>query len=168
MKNPFIKGLCAFLCLFTCYSSFSFVRPHDYVHLSANEKRELLWEKGILATEFKKLPPYDNINIFKLFFLALNKKMDYQSDFRPKKWSKPIHRRSVVAKVRYVSLKGHKYTGLFSSGALGFVRVSLTYRPDKRGVAPGIALKFFVDGNSSRDVSLLTGLNSQGQDYNFF
>jgi hypothetical protein len=142
----------------------------QYVALSAYEKREYLWENGILETEFpeNQLPAFQDIKIFKLLFGMMNKKMDHTSDFSPKGWEKAIHRRAVVAKVRYVPELNHSYTGLLSEETLGLLRVSLTYCPDKRGVSPGMALKLFIDKNVSRDVSLLTGLDSHGQDYNFF
>jgi hypothetical protein len=96
-------------------------------------------------------------------------KVEHASDFRPSKWKKWIHRRAVVAMATYRSVGRHSYTGLWNEPAAPvLLRLSLTYDPAKRGVAPGIAIKFLVDGNPSRDVSLLTGLDSQGQDYRFF
>jgi hypothetical protein len=60
------------------------------------------------------------------------------------------------------------YSGFFQESALGLMRVSLTYRPYEKGVAPGIAFKFLQDSKSSLNVSVLTSLDNQGQDYNIF
>jgi hypothetical protein len=142
--------------------------PKNYVQLSAREKRDWIWEEGIKRTEYKSLPPFQNIKIAKLIFGNLQKKMEHQLDFVPHKWAKAIHRRAVVAKVFFKPVSLTPYTGIFAEDSIGLLRASLTYKPNKRGVAPGIALKFFIDHQQSRDASFLTGLESHGQNYNFF
>jgi hypothetical protein len=142
--------------------------PDNYISFSATAKRDWIWNQGILKTKFKTLPPFEDIKVFSLLFLSLSKKMNHQLDFVPRKWKKPIHRRSVVAKVKFVPATDSPLTGIYSQESIGLLRASLTYRPDKRGVAPGLALKMFVDGQMSRDVSFLNSLESQGQNYNFF
>ena len=168
--NLLILGLLTCFCIFTVHSSHDELidAPKNYQQLSADNKRDWLWNKGILNTRYNKLPPFEDIKIAKLILSVLKKKMDVMSDFAPKRWKKSIHRRSVVAKFRFIPSSDHSYTGLLSDIAIGLIRASLTYKPNKRGVAPGLALKFLVDGNPSVDISLLTGLDSHGQDYNFF
>lgn len=131
-------------------------------------KRENLWGR-IESTRHQSLPPYDDIDVPGLLLARLRNKVEHASDFRPSTWKKWIHRRAVVAKAVYRSVGHHACTGLWNEPAAPvLLRLSLTYDPARRGVAPGIAIKFLVDGNPSRDVSLLTGLDSQGQDYRFF
>lgn len=135
---------------------------------SARGKLDHLWGQ-IESTRHETLPPYDDIDVPGMMFGKLRYKVEHASDYRPEKWKKWIHRRAVVAKATYKSVGGHAFTGLWSETAAPvLVRMSLTYDPAKRGVAPGIAIKFLVDGQPSRDVSVLTGLDSQGQDYRFF
>lgn len=135
---------------------------------SARAKLDQLWQQ-IESTRHPSLPPYDDIDVPGMLLGKLRYKVEHASDFRPTKWKKWIHRRAVVAKATYKSVGGHAYTGLWAEQAAPvLLRMSLTYDPAKRGVAPGIAIKFLVDGQPSRDLSLLTGLDSQGQDYQFF
>lgn len=135
---------------------------------SARSKLDILWGQ-IESTRHQSLPPYDDIDVTGMMFGSLRYKVEHASDFRPSKWKKWIHRRAVVAKATYRSVGGHSYTGLWNEPAAPvLLRLSLTYDPAKRGVAPGMAIKFLVDAQPSRDVSLLTGLDSQGQDYRFF
>jgi len=46
--------------------------------------------------------------------------------------------------------------------------LSVTGDPADRGFAPGLALKLFVDGKPSQNVSALYTLSGQGTNYNFF
>ncbi|MCT4641777.1 MAG: hypothetical protein N4A33_05715 [Bacteriovoracaceae bacterium] len=142
--------------------------PKHYVKLSAEDKRDWIWNEGILATEFQNLPRFENVKILKLLTMPLKKKMLHEYDFRPQKWTKPIHRRSVVAKIKFLPHLSSPFSGMYSTQTIGLIRLSLTYTPYKKGVAPGVALKLFVDGKKSIDASFLTGLDSHGQNYNFF
>jgi hypothetical protein len=142
--------------------------PMDYQSWSAEKKREWIWEEGIKKSQYSELPAHQDIKIVQMMMSCLKPKMEHGSDFIPEKWKKPIHRRAVVAKVRYIPEAGQPFAGLFAEGGSGLLRTSLTYTPEKRGVAPGMALKIFRDGKPSIDASFLTGLDSQGQNYNFF
>lgn len=136
---------------------------------AACDKRERLWDAHILPSEHKQLPPLEDINILGMITHSLRPKIDYVSDVAPVDWEKPIHKRGVVAKVKFVSNEKHDFTGDFKGNDCGLIRLSLTYKPEKRGVAPGLALKFFKDNQlKTSNFSALTSLDSQGQDYNFF
>jgi len=136
---------------------------------AACDKRERLWDSNIVPSEHKQLPALEDINILGMITHSLRPKIDYVSDVAPVDWEKPIHKRGVVAKVRFVSNNKHDFTGDFKGNECGLIRLSLTYKPEKRGVAPGLALKFFKDNQlKTSNFSALTSLDSQGQDYNFF
>jgi hypothetical protein len=143
--------------------------PANYSSWTAAEKRAWIWNEGILPSRFSvdHLPPLQDIKILQMIRASMNTKMDHFSDIAPHGWKKSIHRRAIVAQVRYLP-EPTSYSGIYQSGALGLVRLSLTYSPEKRGFAPGIALKFFQDGAPSKDASFLNSLDSQGQNYNFF
>ena len=176
MKRSIVLSILT--CLLIVFGGFAFsmgeillIVPENYSTMKASEKRDFVWEKGIEGFEFnpaEELPAYDDIDVLGMAFGKMKRKMDHYSDFAHTRWKKYIHRRAVVAKVRYIPHQNNSYTGIFNSGAIGLLRASLTYKTEKRGVAPGLALKFFTDGNQSQDVSLLTSLDSQGQDYRFF
>ena len=115
---------------------------------------------------------------FSLAFTSqMAKKMDYISDVVPEGWAKPIHSKGSMAKVRFEPNRLSPFTGLYKEPSCALIRLSLTNNPhqkhllkptETRGVAPGVALKFFVDGQPSQDLSLLTTLEGQGNNYNFF
>lgn len=138
-----------------------------YQQASAEQKMNVLWQ-NVLNSEFTgELPPLEGINLWALATKTLSPKADHDSDFAPKDWVKSIHKRSAIAKIRYQATQ-NSYTGILQESAIGLIRVSLTFKPDKRGVAPGVALKFLIDGQSSANISLLPSLDSQEQDYNIF
>ncbi len=153
----------------------------NYKNLKSCEKMNLLWDDYIMSSKYKILPKLDDADAFGLFSLTLTNqmkdKMDYTSDVVPKGWVKPIHSRGSMAKIRFKSSKEHPFTGLYNQSSCALIRLSLTNNPhqkhilkpgQKRGVAPGIALKFFVDEKPSQDLSLLTTLEGQGNNHNFF
>lgn len=146
--------------------------PKSYEKMSACSKQELLWSK-IEKTEHKNLPDLAEFGIKEAFAMsvqALIKKKNNFSDEAPRGWKKYLHRRGVVAKVKYVPRKKNAFTGLFKGVDCGLLRLSLTYRPNEedRDVAPGLALKLFREGSYSSNISALYSLEGQGKSYNFF
>ena len=157
--------------------------PKNYQAFSACGKRDILWNH-ISSSQYKNLPSWDEVDAFGLLSQTLTgtlkKKMEYVSDVSPKGWNKPIHSQGSIAQVKFNVAKGasHPYTGLFAeSSSCALLRLSLTGNPHqkamlgtgkKRGVAPGLALKIFINGQVSQDISLLTSLTGQGDNFNFF
>ena len=157
--------------------------PKNYQKLSACSKRDVLWDH-ISSSHYRRLLGLDEVDAFALLSQTLtgtlSKKMDFSSDVSPEGWSKSIHSQGSTAQVRFdVAVDGsHPYTGLFAqSSTCALLRLSLTGNPHqkslmgvgkKRGMAPGLALKIFVDGRASQDISLLTSLTGQGENHNFF
>lgn len=142
--------------------------PADYESWSAAEKQDFLWHQRILVSRYKTLPPLPPIDVIGLFFTALRKKMDRRSDQAPGHWRKAIHAHGSVAKIKFVPAADTPFTGLFKGVDHGLLRVSVTGDPSDRGFAPGLALKFLVDGYPSENVSALVSLTGQGENYNFF
>lgn len=152
--------------LLGCNGKIKTKEPLAYKKLSSQEKREYLWSK-ILESKYKILPKLEKADILGLLFNSLKPKMDSQSDFSPIDWKKSIHKYATVAKIRFVPIE-NQYDGIFAKESLGLLRVSLTYDPETKGIAPGIALKLFSEIGISKNVSLLTSLDNQGQNYNIF
>jgi len=142
--------------------------PTEYESWSAAQKQTFLWEQRILPSRYERLPPLEKIDVVGLFLTALRKKMDRRADEAPRRWKKAIHAHGSVAKIRFVPSAHTRFTGLFQGADYGLLRVSVTGDPQDRGVAPGLALKFLVDGHPSENVSALVSLTGQGQNYNFF
>lgn len=94
--------------------------------------------------------------------------MDRRSDQAPGRWEKAIHAHGSVAKIKFVPTADTPFTGLFRAVDHGLLRVSLTGDPSDRGFAPGLAIKFLVDGQPSENISALVSLTGQGKNYNFF
>ena len=140
--------------------------PVDYRSWTADQKQQFLWEDRILPSQYTSLPPLKPIDVLGLFRTVLRKKMDRQSDQVPTPWKKAIHAHGSVAKIKFVSAVNTPFTGLFEEADYGLLRMSLTGEPSKRGVAPGLAIKLFVDGSHSENVSALVSLTGQGQNYN--
>lgn len=142
--------------------------PADYESWSAAKKQACLWEDRLLPSKYDVLPPLEKIDVVGLFLTILRKKMDRRSDEAPTEWKKAIHAHGSVARVKFVPAANTPFTGLFQEAEYGLLRLSVTGDPHDRGFAPGLALKLFVDGHPSENVSALVSLTGQGQNYNFF
>ncbi len=142
--------------------------PADYLSWTASEKQDFLWNQRILSTQYDQLPALQKIDVIGLFFTVLNTKMDSLSDEAPPHWKKAIHAHASVAKILFVPTAETPFTGLFKGADYGLLRLSLTGEPTDRGVAPGLAIKFLIDGKPSANFSALVSLDGQGNNYNFF
>ncbi|PSN11117.1 hypothetical protein C7271_25050 [filamentous cyanobacterium CCP5] len=142
--------------------------PSEYESWSAAQKQDYLWQQRLLKSRYDRLPPLRKIDVIGLFRTALRQKMDRRSDQAPARWQKAIHAHGSVAQIKFAPIADSPYTGLFQGVDHGLLRVSVTGDPSDRGFAPGLALKFFVDGHPSENVSALVSLTGQGQNYNFF
>ncbi|GET35488.1 hypothetical protein MiSe_02300 [Microseira wollei NIES-4236] len=142
--------------------------PPDYPSWAAKQKQEFLWNERLLKSRYDHLPALKKIDVIGLFLTALRAKMDYESDEAPSNWKKAIHAHASVAKIQFVPTNPNPFTGLFQGADYGFLRLSLTGDPSDRGFAPGLAIKWLVDGKPSEDFSALVSLTGQGNNYNFF
>jgi hypothetical protein len=142
--------------------------PPDYLAWSAQAKQDWLWRQGILPSEYEQLPALKKIDVIGLFLTALKVKMDDVVDQAPPGWRKAIHAHGTVAKIKFVPAANNPFTGLFKGADYGLLRMSVTGDPKARGFAPGLAIKFLVDGKPAANVSALVSLTGQGQNYNLF
>ena len=142
--------------------------PADYETWSAQRKQDFLWQERILPSRYQKLPPLERINVLGLFLTPLSIKMDLHADEAPRRWEKAIHAHGSVAKIKFIPSTNTSLTGLFKGADFGLVRLSVTGDPQDRGFAPGLAMKFLVDGHPSENFSALVSLTGQGNNYNLF
>jgi len=148
--------------------------PAHYEALPGCEKQAFLWNLTE-STRHPTLPPFQKLGpsqVLKMQLQSVLPKMDAKSDVAPPGWIKYLHAVGSVAKFSLEPVMGSPYTGLFRGTKCGLIRLSLTYNPvngsKSEGVAPGAALKFFVDGASSANFSALVSLRPQGDNFNFF
>jgi hypothetical protein len=138
-------------------------------------KQEYLWQAGILASRYPKLPSLQSGHGWRDFVdlagsaLSLNTSFDHISDQMPRNRLKVIHAYGSVAPVSYEADVDSPYTGLFGEPVVcGLARLSLAGDPKRIGFTPGMALKLFVDGRPSVNLHVMNSLNGQGSDQNFF
>lgn len=77
-----------------------------------------------------------------------------------------LHNVGSVAKMKWVDLGGHSYTGLFKGGEAGLVRFS-TGPTGSNSMTAGIGVKFLRDGVDSGNFVAMESLNAQSS-FDFF
>jgi hypothetical protein len=141
---------------------------------SACNKEDFLWRERVEPSVYAKdrWPELKGPDIFNLAWTTLARhltdKMDYVGDQAPVGWTKPIHRRGAVARVKFVSAEGSSATGIFQGAPCGLLRLSLTSHPKTDAFNPGFAWKVLIDGQPSKNISALVSLDGQGANFNFF
>lgn len=161
--------------------SFSFagdLAREAYQGLSAQEKYEITWQK-LSAEPYEVLPAMTfvpegsstighSLSVVK-DALHLGLAFDHLGDEMLEGRNKIIHQYGSAAMVEFVPTEYHNYTGLFRTGALGVVRLSLGLPKASVGsFVPGMAIKLFVDGGRSRNLFAMQRLEGQGNNNNFF
>ncbi|OQV19917.1 hypothetical protein BV898_06185 [Hypsibius exemplaris] len=145
--------------------------PADYESRTAQQKMDYLWNKveehpytaanlptaseSVLDSAKVLLPPF----IVKAFL--------HVSDTMPKDRPKILHGYGSVAKIDFDVYPKPHFSGVFRSGAKGFIRLSIL-RLDYTKVLPGCGLKFLIDGQPSQNILLMHGVDGQGTDRNLF
>jgi hypothetical protein len=146
--------------------------PVDFNKFSSVKKlethKQLMYKSKyqVLPMSSPSLSSFTNlINTKSLAFAFLN-----DTDARSSKQGtmKPIHGLGISAPVFYTptDYATKQYTGIYSSGGIGFIRLSraTTIIP----FTPGLALKIFVDGEPSVNFHAMYSLDGQGNDLHFF
>lgn len=146
-----------------------------YERLSGCEKQEYLWQKRILPTEYDGYPSLAGITGWSTLlgnangFFSLRKSFTHVSDEMPRYRAKFIHPLGTVAKIEYQSEPGSPYPGLLSEPYVcGLARASLAADPAVIGYTPGLAVKLFIDGVPSANIHVMSSLNGQGKNHNYF
>lgn len=133
----------------------------SYREGSAEEKRACLWEE-IKKTTYDPLLGLSKPSRFGLLgsfwnvFRQGKAAFDTDQDMRLEPKPKPIHKEGIVGLVRLQpSADYYPFTGLYKENSIGLMRLSSVASPgpDQTGdFQPSIALKFFVDGQPSRNL----------------
>jgi hypothetical protein len=121
----------------------------------ARDKQEILW-KFISKWPYQQLPSMRTSDAQLIRLLArralLRPAFVQDDDVRPPR-TKAFHAFGTVAKMRFVADGTHPFTGIFATGAVGFVRASLAV--GMPNYSPAASLKFLVDGPHASENMLL-------------
>ncbi|OQV15804.1 hypothetical protein BV898_10056 [Hypsibius exemplaris] len=171
--------LLASVVLGSVFALASAVLPANYVTLTAEEKQALQWNQ-VLATRYNlsELPstfpqPTDNLTLLGMpEYLA--QIFIHTGDEMPAGRSRMlISPFAVVCKMEYRTFKNSttRYTGLFHTGGIGLIRISLDaiYGPPLGSLfSPTAVLKIYIPGKISRNLHHIKDLVGQGNNHNFF
>lgn len=162
----------------------------NYDSQSAKEKLRILQEQ-IEFTEYQQLPQWTGTEPLAMFGLALawatdvfkwakggdpirglvrdffSVSLERNSDVMPEGRKKAIHTYGSTAAIKFVADDRSPFTGLFKGVSYGLARLSLAAKPAASGTAPGIGVKFLVDGQPSANFVAMYSVEGQ-QSYNFF
>lgn len=81
--------------------------------------------------------------------------------------AKYIHTIGNVATVKFVSSQQHPFSGMWKGADYGVVRLSLAAKASKTNTAPGMGLKFLIDGMDSSNLVAMFSVDGQ-ESCNFF
>lgn len=127
----------------------------DYTEFSAYKKRELIWDK-IVNSKYKIKPVYEQSEYNNLIsgitsILAPRTRSSSCDDELEYKGQRQFHRFGAIAKITFMPIKYHNYSGIFLSGALGLAR----FAPMLENMPPSLEIKFFIDKHPSVDMLLI-------------
>ena len=122
------------------------VTSAEFRNGSARQKQDVLW-RFISRLPYTPLPSMRTTDLQLMVRLSsrafLRKSFVQDDDVRPPR-TKAFHTYATVAAMRLVADGTHPFTGIFATGAVGFVRASLAV--GMPNYSPAAALKFLLDG----------------------
>jgi hypothetical protein len=142
-----------------------------YSALSAEEKRDYLFDNGIRATAYAKgsrpdvvggLVQFAKSSLESIANHLLSETITRISDELKEPRPKLFHTYGTTAKILFTPEAGTRYTGMFGERAYGLARFSYAGPVLGIGVVPGLGMKFFVDGdNPSQNLVAMRKLDRQ-------
>ena len=138
------------------------VTSAEFRNSSARQKQEMLWH-FISRMPYTQLPSMRTGNLQLMYQLSsrafLRRAFVQDDDVRPPR-TKAFHTYGTVAAMRFVADGQHPFTGIFATGAVGFMRASLAV--GMPNYSPAAALKFLLDGpHPSENLMLHQSLDMQ-------
>lgn len=89
--------------------------------------------------------------------------LDRSADVMPLGRDKVIHSFGSAATVRFVADPASPFTGVLAGADCALLRAAPAFAPTDKTMAPGIALKFFVDGKPSVNIFGVYSLDGQSE-----
>lgn len=143
--------------------------------LSACQKADSMWNDKIVPSRYAQLPVLTSPGFLDLLTLISGhfalKALTTQGDELEAGRSKLIHAFGAEARLRLVinPAAADSYTGIFHSGAPCVIgRFSLATKPAPETSIPGLALKFFIDGDQPSVNLLLMHSVDEQAGHNYF
>lgn len=147
--------------------------PENYVSLPAEEKLRVLWSRvsqnpySLDSLPTAPVPPaYLAANAMNTTFLQTS--FTWTDDEMPPGRIKAFHRYGSVCKVKLDIHQQSPFTGIFSTGGVGVIRMSQTAVNDSS--VASLALKILIDKQKSENLVLFTsgGVGVQAMHKNYF
>jgi hypothetical protein len=147
--------------------------PADYQSRTAKEKQALVWNL-VASSEYRGRLPSGGAGYMlqgiKSFF-SLNKTFDRQNDELPQGRHKIFHPFGSVAtaEVTYsYPPSAPQYTGMFASTGTPIATIIRLAPAGGKSFTPGIAVKYFVDGQPSVNTQAIESVDGQGDDLDWW
>lgn len=150
--------------------SFSLASHYDYCvygpdeayeALPAAKKKAMVLAHVTADTVPESYPPLLSV-LGGIMLESVRVSFEASADVFPESRKKWIHSSGVVGGIRFESLGGHPFTGLFEGAEHGLVRFSAAKEPSADGgIAPGMGIKFFRDGRPSANFVAMYSLDGQ-------
>jgi len=152
--------------------------PSDpgYEDITGCQKQDILWQK-MVNSKYATLPQWSGREVLKVMTDSVAMKlfhgstksyyqvsMQRQSDEMPPGRKKVIHTYGQVAKVKFVPAPGSPYSGLFRGVSCGLIRAGTAAKAPSfadNDSVPGVAVKFLINGQPSRNFMALFTLDGQ-------
>ncbi|WP_417066637.1 hypothetical protein [Niveibacterium terrae] len=149
--------------------------PYGSAALSACAKADFIWNERILPSRYAQLPPLTTPGLHDLLALLSShysvKALSHEGDEMEPGRRKLVHAFGAEARLKLVvdPASSHGYTGIFHSGGDCVIgRFSMASKPSADRSIPGLALKFFIDGDRpSLDLLVMNSADGQAG-HNFF
>jgi len=145
----------------------------EYLALPAEDKANRIWENCLVDTTSDSWASF--IDISEMVLESMCPSFNTPGDELPKQFiipvlrPKSIHSVGTVARVEWVDLGDHPFTGIFQGATEGIVRLSLAAEPSpsELNTKPGMGLKFLRDGIDSANLVAMYDVAGQ-ESWNFF
>jgi hypothetical protein len=147
--------------------------PEQYNTLPNEQKQDALWDeinKSHLENQLPVLSSggfWEALNKLKGLF-NLSPTFDHAGDEVPNGRVKILHANGVVGKIYFKPASGHPFTGVYQSGGIGLVRLSMTAPASDTSFIPGMAIKILVLNHPSVNLHVMNRLEGQEGNWNFF
>lgn len=145
---------------------------HDYEARGAEEKQAILWRE-VLDSRYAELPalrrsagPLQALSLVAGLLRRGRRTYSMRTDVMEPR-TKLSHPFGVVAAAEFRADPDTRAGGVLG-GAPALVRLSISGHPEEGGFSPSMTLKFLIDGFPSVNLHLMTSIDGQQGEYDFF
>ena len=160
-------GVSALFAMIAAAKDGSDFNGESYISLTRAEKSDKIWAKIIEDTSS------GSWHLAGALVVSQDPVFDTPGDELACYWNgcrnKTIHAQGNTAKIQWIDLGGHAYTGMFKGADSGYARLSIAKPVDLKtpNLAPGMAVKLLRDGRDSANFVCMFSVDGQ-DDLDFF